>query len=168
MSLFMNTNLFLSTHVNRIDGKGRVSFPASFRQAITVGASGGVAIFKSLTHPAIEGVTIERLQQMSAALESMPAFGQEREDFELGIFATAQELQIEKEGRCSLPKSLLEEIGVQYITGAEVAFVGRGHSFQIWEPAALERRKAEAAKSLKARPTPFPILPASNQGGGAS
>jgi MraZ protein len=156
MSPILNTNLFLSTHINRIDGKGRVSFPASFRSALAARNSQGVVVFQAPADPAVEGVTVERMQQMGAALESFPPFAAEREAFELAIFGTSQSLQIDFEGRCSLPRALLEAVGI----GNEVAFVGRGVTFQIWDPAVLADRKAKAVDALRSGATPFPTLPA--------
>ncbi len=157
MSLFMNTALFLSTHTNPIDGKGRVSFPAPFRSALKTRESNGIVIFRSLVDAAIEGMTIERLLAMSGALESLPPFAPERALFQTAIFGTAQELQVEKDGgRCSLPRDLLEQVGIS----SEVSFLGCGATFQIWEPQALARRTADAAKALTSGAISFPVLPA--------
>jgi len=157
MSLLLNTALFLSTHTNRIDGKGRVSFPAPFRNALAARQSHGILIFKSVVDPAIEGITVERLNQMSAALESLSPFAPERAFFETAIFGSAQALQFDSEGRCSFPKALLEQVGIS----TEVSFLGRGATFQIWEPQALARRSAEAVEALKSGAVSFPALPAS-------
>ena len=156
MALLLNTALFLSTHTNRLDGKGRVSFPAPFRIAVSERKSQGVLLFKSIVDPAIEGITTERLSQMSAALESLPPFAPERAFFETAIFGSAQALQLDTEGRCSIPKALLEAVGIT----TELAFLGRGATFQIWEPEALARRTAEAVAALKSGAVAFPILPA--------
>ena len=156
MSQFVNTALFLNTHINRIDGKGRVSFPAPFRTAIEVRKSQGVVLFKSLSDPAIEGMTVERLYQMASALETLDQFAPQRASFEISIFGAAQALVYDSEGRCSIPKALLEQAG---ITG-EAAFLGRGATFQIWEPGALARRMDEAAQAIKTGAVPFPTLPA--------
>jgi MraZ protein len=156
MSLLVNTALFLSTHTHRIDGKGRVSFPAPFRTAVDSRNSQGLVIFRSLVDPAIEGMTVERLQQMASALESFPPFAPERAYFETAIFGAAQALLYDGEGRCSLPKSLLDQVGIT----TEVAFLGRGATFQIWEPQALERRRIESIEAIKLGTVPFPVLPA--------
>ena len=156
MSQFVNTALFLNTHTNRIDGKGRVSFPAPFRTAIDQRNSQGVVLFKSLSDPAIEGMTVERLHQMASALETLPPFAPERASFESSIFGAAQALVYDGEGRCSLPKALLEQVGITN----EVAFLGRGATFQIWEPQALARRMEEAAQAIKTGAVAFPVLPA--------
>jgi MraZ protein len=154
MSLFVNTQMFLSTHPTRIDGKGRVSFPASFRSALAARSSQGVMIHKSTRDAAIEGVTVERMQQMCAALDRLSPDDPTRADFEIAIFGTAHELSIDKEGRCSLPRMLLEHAGIE----SDLIFLGRGQTFQVWEPQALARRSADAAQSLKSGAAPFPTL----------
>jgi len=156
MSSLMSTALFLYTHTNRIDGKGRVSFPAPFRTAVDARNSKGLVIFKSLSDAAIEGMTVERLHQMASALESFQPFAPERAYFETAIFGAAQALVYDGEGRCSLPKTLLEQVGIT----TEVAFLGRGATFQIWEPQALARRTEESIQAIKTGAVPFPVLPA--------
>ena len=47
--------LFLSTFVNKIDRKGRISVPASFRVAVAGQSFHGVILYRSHKHPAIEG-----------------------------------------------------------------------------------------------------------------
>src|SRR5689334_23057717 len=105
--------LFFSTHFTRIDGKGRVSFPAPFRAAMTAKNSRGVVIYSSLIDPAIEGVSVERMERMSAALEGeYEQFDRQRSLLETVIFGGSQELLIDKEGRCSLPKHFLDKAGI--------------------------------------------------------
>lgn len=154
MSLFLNTSLFLSTHVNKVDAKGRVSFPAGFRSAMSARNSQGVVIFRSLREAAIEGYTIERMQEMATALEQLSPFSPQRAHFETAIFGTAQELVVDKEGRCSLPRDLASAVGI----GDQVAFVGKGATFQIWAPAALEAAAKAAAQAVASGEVEFPTL----------
>jgi len=46
-----------------------------------------------------------------------------------------------------IPADMLREAGI----GDQCAFVGRGDSFQIWQPDALERRKTEARTLARSR-----------------
>jgi MraZ protein len=154
MSPILNTNLFLATHVTRIDGKGRVSFPASFRTALAARNSQGVVIYRSPSGAVIEGMTIERMQHMAAGMETLSPNAPERAFFETAIFGTAQFLAIDGEGRCSLPRAMLDAIGI----AGDVAFLGRGATFEIWEPRALEARHAEAAEALKSGAIALPTL----------
>ena len=47
--------MFLSTHENKLDKKGRVSVPASFRSYLSSMGYNGVICYPSFTNPSIEG-----------------------------------------------------------------------------------------------------------------
>jgi DNA-binding transcriptional regulator/RsmH inhibitor MraZ len=51
---------------------------------------------------------------------------------------------------------LLEQVG---ITG-DLVFVGRGETFQIWEPSALARKDGELREKLKTGQIRMPVIPA--------
>jgi MraZ protein len=156
MSAFLNTGLFLSSHPCRIDGKGRVSFPLPFRNAVASRESKGVFLFRALTEDTIEGVTAERMDDMSAALDQLEPGSEDRAALERAIFGNAVQLQYENDGRCSLPKALLEQVGI----ASDLIFVGRGETFQIWEPSALARKDNELREKLKTGQIRMPIIPA--------
>src|SRR5476651_1478796 len=63
--------LFLSTFVNKVDRKGRVSVPASFRAALADQSFNGIIAFRSFKSSAIEGSGIDRLGEMSARLDEL-------------------------------------------------------------------------------------------------
>ena len=122
-----------------------MSFPASFRTALATRNSAGVVLFQSLTHPAIEGWPAERMQALSESLDNLDAFSAQRLDLATSIFGSAQDLPIDKEGRCSLPKMLADYAGIT----TDAAFIGQGETFQIWEPAALEAHTFKAREAVK-------------------
>jgi MraZ protein len=155
MSAFLKTGLFVSSHPCRIDGKGRVAFPLPFRNAIASRESKGVFLYRALKEDTIEGVTAERMDDMSAALDQYESDSEERSALERAIFGNAVQLQYESDGRCSLPKALLEQVG---ITG-DLVFVGRGETFQIWEPSALTKKDDELREKLKTGQIKMPLIP---------
>ena len=62
------------------------------------------------------------------------------------MYADAFPVEADKEGRIVLPDALVAHAG---LTEA-VVFMGLGRIFQIWEPAAAERRRAEARDRARA------------------
>ncbi|MEE8444266.1 MAG: division/cell wall cluster transcriptional repressor MraZ [Alphaproteobacteria bacterium] len=145
---------FLSTFVNKVDRKGRVSVPAPFRAALSNETFQGVIAYPSLTETAIDGVgraTLEDLnrRRMDRTLEDG--------DFEralLGgdtvidtIMALAHELPFDGEGRIVLPASLAGPAGIT----DRATFVGRGTRFQIWAPDAFEQHQQAAVAALRQR-----------------
>ncbi|MCQ8241257.1 division/cell wall cluster transcriptional repressor MraZ [Rhizosaccharibacter radicis] len=152
--------VFLGTHQNRIDAKGRVSIPASFRATLRAKAQPDepIAILRpSHKHPCIEAWPPAAFASLAAPLDRLDMFGEDHEDLAAAIYADAYPVEADKEGRIMLPQALAAHAG---LTEA-VAFMGVGHIFQIWEPAAAERRRVEARERARSV-----AIPAGRQAGG--
>ena len=157
---------FLGTHQNRLDAKGRVSVPAPFRAAIralngsgnpeTTGQNGGSMVLRpSHKHPCIEVWPVSAFQQLATPLERLDLFSEEHDDLAAALYADAFPVEADKEGRIILPESLAAHAG---LTDA-VVFMGLGRTFQIWEPSAAERRRAEARERARTRGMTLPGAP---------
>ena len=133
--------LFLSTHVNKVDKKGRVSVPAQFRSAVVGQSFPGIVAFRSFSLPVIDAAGIERMEKYSEELDGLPE-GSARYEEVRAMLADARQLAFDGEGRIVLPATLTEYAGIKDLA----AFVGRGTAFEIWEPAALDVYKAEARR----------------------
>lgn len=121
--------LFLSRFVNKIDKKGRVSVPASFRNIIMAeGDYAGVVVFPSFTAPAITGCTMSYLENLNNMIEQLDPFSEHREAFELAILASSVNLQFDSDGRILLPEEIREAAELE----DKAVFVGRGKKFEIW------------------------------------
>jgi MraZ protein len=79
------------------------------------------------------------MQEMSARHDALEQFSEEHENLAL-IFSQAQQIPFDGEGRISLPDGLCQHAGIT----DNVAFVGNGKTFQIWEPEQLNTRITEA------------------------
>lgn len=134
--------LFLSTFVNKVDRKGRVSVPATFRAAVTDQNFPGIVVFPSFKYEALDGSGIKRMEEMTARQNTLDEFSDEHENIGM-LFAQSQALPFDTEGRIVLPEDLA---GYAHITDS-AAFVGLGKSFQIWEP----NRFADHQSSLRDR-----------------
>lgn len=142
-------SLFLSSYENRLDTKGRISVPASFRSAVMGDAFAGVVLFRSFTHNCIEGVSMSRMEQMASATDKMGLFDSELDDLTAMLFADARQLAFDVTGRVVIPSDMLEHAGIQ----DTALFVGRGNSFQIWNPSEFKKAQAQALQNLRnARP----------------
>ena len=152
----MGLATFLSTWVNKVDRKGRVSVPAPWRVALQSQQFQGVILYPSLTVAALEGFGRDALEAMNRSrldrslasgdiLETLTGGGEEHDLIET-IMGLARELPFDPEGRITLPRPLADEAGI----GEEATFVGLGNRFQIWAPerhathhqAALARARA--------------------------
>jgi MraZ protein len=136
--------LFLSTFVNKVDRKGRVSVPASFRGVLAEQSFNGIVAFRSFKSPAIEGSGIARLDEISASLAELNEFSEDYDSLSW-IFADTQQIPCDSEGRIILPDFMIEHAGIT----ESAAFVGLGRNFQIWEPTAYTRHQDEMRDRAK-------------------
>lgn len=150
-------SLFLSTYVNKVDKKGRVSVPANFRAALAGQNFHGVVVFGSYQHDCLEACGMDRMEQLSESVDALDLFSDEQDDLTTSLFADAHQLPLDGDGRIILPTDLAAHAGIDLTSGsAQAAFVGRGKTFQIWSPERFElhRKKArerarEHARTLK-------------------
>jgi MraZ protein len=138
--------IFLSSFVNRLDKKGRVSVPASFRAALGEDAS-GIVVFRSLQYEALDGCSIEHLEHLSESLEKQDLSPDMYELIETTIFGGSVQLPFDSEGRIGLPQHLRTAVGI----GEEVAFVGRRKTFQLWDPKKLAAHDAASRSAARAK-----------------
>lgn len=140
-------SLFLSSYENRLDSKGRISVPASFRASVSGDNFPGVVLYRSFTNNCIEGMTMHRMEQLAAAADnSMGVFDGALDDLSAMLFADARPLSFDVTGRIVIPADLLAHAGIH----DAAVFVGRGNSFQIWNPDAFRAAQAKALDNLRA------------------
>lgn len=155
--------LFLSTYVNKVDRKGRVSIPAPFRAALGGQAAQGIFLFRSLQLPALEACSAAHMEQLSASLDDPALPDDQRELLETTIFGGSIQLPIDGEGRILLP----QDFATYATIGEEAAFFGVRRTFQIWEPAALEAHTARAREQARGQSISLSSILARTGAGGA-
>ena len=144
--------LFLSTYVNKVDRKGRVSVPATFRSTLETNRNPNLLIlFPSFRVPALDGAGSDRMIEIENRVESVEQFSEEYENL-TQLFADAVALTIDGEGRIVLPESLKEHA---HLT-SDVAFVGLGAMFQIWEPDRYAEHRAAVRERSRRQGTTLP------------
>jgi MraZ protein len=150
---------FLGTHQNRFDAKGRVSVPAPFRAALKEGGTPGSLVLRpSHKHPCIEAWPAAVFQALATPLDRLDLFSEAHDDLAAALYADAYPVEADREGRITLPETLATYAGLT----DSVVFMGLGRTFQIWEPAAAERRRTEARERARARGLTLPGAPGQN------
>ena len=134
--------MFLSTYENRIDKKGRVSVPASFRSYLSNLGYNGVVCFPSFNNQSIEAWPQNRIEKISNSIDALNPFEEKKDFFATSILSESINLQFDSEGRISLPLKLIKHAKIKN----SMLFVGQGKTFQIWEPTAFEKFKTLARK----------------------
>ena len=79
--------MFLSTYENKLDKKGRVSVPASFRSYLSNLGYNGVVCFPSFNNHSIEAWTQDRIEKISNTIDSLNPFEEKRDFFATSILS---------------------------------------------------------------------------------
>lgn len=133
--------LFLSTFQNKIDKKGRVSVPAPFRSVLAKDAEfSGIIAYASFINKCIESCGVERIRKLSARIETLDPFSEERDAFATTILGGSVQLPFDSEGRVMLTEYLIDIAGIKEMA----TFVGKGETFEIWEPGAFAEYAARS------------------------
>jgi MraZ protein len=144
-------DLFFSTFVNKVDRKGRVSVPATFRAAVADQSFPGIIVFPSFKYEALDASGIKRMEDMSSRMNTLEEFSEDHENLGM-LFASSQALPFDTEGRIVLPENLAEHA---HITES-AAFVGLGKNFQIWEPTRFAEHQAMLRERARRQGTRLP------------
>ncbi len=134
--------LFIDTFVNKIDRKGRVSVPATFRAVLAEQPFQGIVAFPSFQLSALQCAGMDWMQSLIESTRQVDLFSPEHDDLTAALFPDAKQLLFDGEGRIMLPEALCTHARLS----DTAAFAGRGRYFEIWEPLALEAYKTEARK----------------------
>ncbi|WP_204113658.1 division/cell wall cluster transcriptional repressor MraZ [Shimia biformata] len=127
---------------HKVDAKGRVSIPASFRRVIescdpewTEGLPPRlILVYGGATRDYIEGFTIEAMDEVDEKISRFPRGSAKRKALERLYSAQAVEITVDETGRIVLPAKLREKIGLEGMA----RFIASGDTFEIWKPEADE------------------------------
>ena len=101
--------LFMSTYVNKVDRKGRVSVPATFRAVLNDQSFEGIVAFPSLDYDALEATGIDTMEAISAGLDEIEQ-SEEQQGFATLILARSQRLPFDPEGRITSWNKAAEQL----------------------------------------------------------
>ncbi len=139
--------MFISTFENKLDKKGRVSVPATFRSHL----SSLVITVWFATHllqiSSIEFCAQSRIEKIMETIDNLNPFEENRDIFSTSILANSHQLNFDTEGRVTLTEKLIKHTGVK----EKVLFVGQGKTFQMWEPSQFKKFSDEARKKAKSQ-----------------
>ncbi|WP_036263456.1 division/cell wall cluster transcriptional repressor MraZ [Methylocapsa aurea] len=136
---------FVSHCTNRLDAKGRVSIPASFRAALARDGFEGLYVHPSIDQEALDCGGHALLREIHDLLGRLSPYSEERDLFSTALIGTSEILKVDSEGRVILTESLKAYAMIE----TEVTFVGHGHKFQIWEPSRFRVHLEEARTRVR-------------------
>ena len=154
---------FRGEDTKKVDGKGRVSIPPSFRRVIEAGDPNWtpsadpeiVVVYGDHRRKYLECYTIDAAAEVDAMIDRMPRGSIQRKMVEKLFNGQSLQTSVDNTGRIVLPQKLRKKIDI----GDEAYFIATGDTFQIWKPetyAAVEESKT--AQFLDGLPEDFDIL----------
>ncbi|PHQ69250.1 MAG: division/cell wall cluster transcriptional repressor MraZ [Sneathiella sp.] len=141
--------LFLSTYVNKVDKKGRVSVPSRFRSVLVDKGFETVVLFPTINGDAIDACGMDVMENLLEKIGGFDPLSEDRESYADVLMSDAIELAVDGDGRIMIPLDMLIDADIK--AGGQCAFVGRGDSFQIWNPDAFAARKKLAQERTRSR-----------------
>ena len=157
---------------HKVDTKGRVSIPASFRRVLEAAdpncQPGGnpelVIVYGDHRRKFLECYTMEAIDEVDAKIDMLPRGSMERKSLQRMFHGQSFPTNVDETGRLVLPAKLRTKIGLE----AEAFFIAAGDTFQIWKPETYETDElAKSEEWLDSQPDDFDPLEFLDSAGGA-
>lgn len=135
---------------HKVDNKGRVSIPASFRRVLEAGdpnwKSGEtpelVIVYGDHRRAYLECYTMNAIDEVDDKIDALPRGSMERKMLQRLFHGQSFPTSVDETGRLVLPAKLRQKIDLE----SEAFFIAAGDTFQIWKPQTydtVERAKEE-------------------------
>lgn len=126
----------------KVDAKGRVSVPSTFRTVLTRLDIRDLYVFQDFVFPAISIAGPEVLERFERHIDQGDPFSPDANKLSLLIHGGGVFMKLDGEGRLVVSDFIRDFAGIT----DQVTFVGRGDYFQLWEPSALSRMQDETRR----------------------
>lgn len=135
---------------HKVDAKGRVSIPASFRRVLEAGdpnwksgeAPELVIVYGDHRRSYLECYTMNAIEEVDAKIDALPRGSMQRKMLQRLFHGQSFPTNVDETGRLVLPAKLRQKIALE----GEAFFIAAGDTFQIWKPETydtVERAKEE-------------------------
>ena len=123
---------------HKVDAKGRVSIPASFRRVLEVSDPNWtdglspelVIVYGDHRRKYLECYTMEAIEEVDAKIDTLPRGSMQRKMLQRLFHGQSFPTSVDETGRLVLPAKLRAKIGLD----KEAFFIAAGDTFQIWKP----------------------------------
>lgn len=147
-----HANVFRGRHEHSIDGKGRTSLPARFRDVLAARGESCIVITTALD-TCLDAYPLREWEAFEQKLAEKSQFDGKLDPVRRHYVGGAIECEVDKLGRLILPSALREWAGLDNA----VLWVGVGKRIELWQPAGfmaknvVDVQKPESLVEVKAR-----------------
>ena len=121
--------------------------PSQFRGSLVNQDFSGVVVYESFVNDCIEGCDIDRIRKISESIDNLDPFSQDRDALATALLGGSSQLSIDADGRVILPENLLKKAKIKNTA----VFVGKGTTFEIWQPEKFEEYMVKAKKDARGK-----------------
>ncbi|NVO54565.1 division/cell wall cluster transcriptional repressor MraZ [Rhodobacteraceae bacterium B1Z28] len=148
---------------HKVDTKGRVSIPASFRRVLESSDPNWqpgdspelVIVYGDHRRKYLECYTMQAIDEVDAKIDALPRGSMQRKMLQRLFHGQSFPTNVDETGRLVLPAKLRNKINLE----AEAFFIAAGDTFQIWKPETYEVEElAKAEEWLDDLPEDFDPL----------
>jgi MraZ protein len=126
-------DVFRGRYEHTVDGKGRTSLPARFREQLAALGESKLVITTGLD-PCLVAYTLREWEAFEQRLAALPSFDKSVATLKRIYVSGAVECDIDKLGRLLLQPSLRKHGGIE----REVLWAGMGKHIELWDKARFE------------------------------
>ncbi|WP_170476981.1 division/cell wall cluster transcriptional repressor MraZ [Ruegeria conchae] len=127
---------------HKVDTKGRVSIPASFRRVLEASDPNWqpgdnpelVIVYGDHRRKYLECYTMEAIDEVDAKIDALPRGSMQRRMLQRMFHGQSFPTNVDETGRLVLPAKLRNKIDLEN----EAFFIAAGDTFQIWKPETYE------------------------------
>jgi len=139
---------FSGKYYYTLDPKGRIIVPAPFREIISSNYNPKLYIVNAAFDTCLLIYPQEEWNRLEEKVRQLPRMQEEVRFFMRRVIASAQEVELDKQGRILIPATLREDAGL----GSDIVVVGQIEKIELWDrkewdlvvdPANINRRDAE-------------------------
>lgn len=124
---------FKGQYEHSVDNKGRVSFPAKLRKALTPQANENFTILRGL-EPCLYVYPQDEWQKVEDQLSQINSFTKEGRTVKRNFLRFAEDLSLDNQNRIALPSQLMEWADID----GKAIFIGSGERIEVWSPGKLD------------------------------
>ena len=137
--------MFLGVNTLSMDTKGRMAVPVKYRKDL--GAADGSSVVVTVNpHDRCLWLYPEReWQPIVQKVARLPSLKRQNKNLQRLLIGYAEEMKLDGQGRILLNKALRDYAGM----GRQVALVGQGHKFEIWDAEAWAKSQDEWLEDLR-------------------
>jgi MraZ protein len=131
--------MFRGQYEHAIDDKGRLSIPAKLREVLKKEKTLVLTSFDAY----ITAFPMKAWRVIEGRIRSNPTFKRDMRDFLRLVYSSAEDVEIDPQGRILIPQALRQRAGIT----REVVILGVMDQIEIWDKARWEAKVSTAPSS---------------------